>query len=69
MSKIRHKAIKSFQVGVDASDKEIFTTLGKTTRLENNDGTHQVKEIRSPIFIAHVLNYTRFDSSVIVFLA
>ena len=56
-------------MGVDASDKEIFTTLGKTTRLENNDGTHQVKEIRSPIFIAHVLNYTRFDSSVIVFLA
>jgi hypothetical protein len=66
VSKIRHKAIKSFQVGVDASHKEIFTTLGKTTRLENNDGTHQVKEIRSPI---HVLNYTRFDSSVIVFLA
>jgi hypothetical protein len=38
---IRLIVLKPFQVGDDASDKEIFTTLRKPTRLENKDGTYQ----------------------------
>lgn len=46
-------------MGDETSDKELFTTPGKTTQSENEDGTDQTDEIRSPMFITHVLNYTR----------
>jgi hypothetical protein len=55
VSEIRPKAYKPFRVGVDASDKEIFTTLRKTTRLEHKDGTRQTNEIRFPEFVIRVL--------------
>ena len=51
MREIRLVVLKTFQVGVDASDKEIFTTLRKPTRLEHKDGSYQVNEIRSSKFI------------------